>query len=232
MNKLSINRTNLSAVFWATVFSSTGDQKSPEWKKLESTLPDLDLNRIQASYNTGSISQATAFCLFSLSKYFKPKTIAEVGTFIGKSTLSIASGMNQGEESRIYTCDSSNDIELTFTSCVPIVQFRRKSSVEMFNQIQAESNKIDMFFFDGRLTNDDLDLIAKISTSESIYAFDDFEGIEKGTINSIILFKTLLSKSHLLIYPPETQTLVALGQRTRSLLGVAIPMKSLRFVAQ
>jgi predicted O-methyltransferase YrrM len=219
-------------MFWNAIFSSTGDSLFTEWEKLKLQLSELDLKRIEASFNTGSISQSTSLCLFSLSMYFKPRAIAEVGTFIGKSTLSLAKGMDPIASNKIFTCDSSNSIDLNFDSNISISQYKRKSSVVMFNDIIAKSEKIDMFFFDGRLTSEDLGLITKISKPESIYAFDDFEGVEKGTINSIMLFNNLLSKSHLLIYPPDNRTLVEFNQSGRSLLGVALPINSLRFVAQ
>ena len=50
---------------------------------------------MKADYNTGSISFAGSWSLYSWSKYFEPCKIVEVGTFIGKSTWSMAKALDE-----------------------------------------------------------------------------------------------------------------------------------------
>ena len=53
-------------------------------------IDSLDNLRDQSSYNTGSISSTTAWLLYSTTLFFKPEKILEIGSFIGKSTFSMA----------------------------------------------------------------------------------------------------------------------------------------------
>ena len=53
--------------------------------KLFSELLNLEKLRKKADYNTGTISNAAAWCLYCIVKYFSPKNIMEIGTFIGKA---------------------------------------------------------------------------------------------------------------------------------------------------
>lgn len=51
------------------------------------------------------------------------------------------------------------------------------------------SNKgnIDTFFIDGRLNNVDIDKISSLKTVDAIFILDDFDGVEKGVLNAVLL---------------------------------------------
>ena len=168
----------------------------------------LEELRQQADYNTGSISAAACWSLLSLAVFFKPQTIFEVGTFIGKSTFSLLKGMQLSgvKNHRIYTCDFSNDIVLPFGDDGEVVQFRRQSSTQMLSELSIRNLQCDLLALDGRLQQDDFQYLSKLLHDNSIILLDDFEGVEKGVSNAFALMNSL-QRTHNLIYPPERDTL-------------------------
>jgi hypothetical protein len=72
-------------------------------------------------------------------------------------------------------------------------------------------------YLDGRLQQSDLELFHKIVHDQTVFVFDDFEGIEKGVVNAM----RLDGANRLLIYPRE-------GRKT----AVSLPLTLLQFVPQ
>jgi len=213
MNTLRFNRRQISGLFWDVM-----DEHSPPSFDLPHA-DHFDQLRQSADYNTGSLTRDDMADLISIASYFKPKILAEVGTFIGRSTYALAVG--SGSDALIYTCDASNDIPLPDmpTDSATVIRNPRSSSVEMFNRMLADgyANRIDLFFIDGRLTEADLILINKLSHERTVLVLDDFEGIEKGVDNAMLLG----NQSHLLIYP-----------RTEGKTALLIPVALLQLTAQ
>ena len=211
MNTLRFNRRQISGLFWKCL-TGTNDIPLP---------PDshFDQLRQSADYNTGSLTRDDMVDLISIASYFKPKILAEVGTFIGRSTYALAVG--SGSDAQIYTCDASNDIPLPElpTRSATVIRNPRSSSVEMFNRMLADgmAKQVDLFFIDGRLTEADLILINQLSHERTVLVLDDFEGIEKGVDNAMLLG----NQSHLLIYP-----------RTEGKTALLVPVKLLQLTAQ
>lgn len=215
MNTLRFNRRQISGLFWQLL-----DQvdRSRFWP----VPADHHFDRLRASadYNTGSLTRNDMMDLILICSYFRPKILAEVGTFIGRSTYALAVG--SGSDALIYTCDASNDIPLPDMppDAAKVIRNPRSSSVEMFNRMLADgyANRVDLFFIDGRLTEADLILMNQLSHGQSILVLDDFEGIEKGVDNAMLLG----NQNHLLIYPrvPEGKT------------ALLVPVKLLQLTAQ
>lgn len=227
MQPVPISRRQLSPIVWDLIFQSTWTYRDYMHSDFYRELNALEHLRRHADYNTGSISSAACWSLLSVTYYFKPQTIVEVGTFIGKSTLSLLTGMRLGAvpNPRIYTCDFSNDIELPFGAGGEVVQFRRQSSTQMLSQLSASQFRCDLLAIDGRLQQEDFQYLSKILHAKSIIVVDDFEGVEKGVANASLLMNSL-QPTHNLIYPPANSLL-----RKYSLLGdctiaLAIPRTS------
>lgn len=193
METLRINRTHLSRLFWDTVLESTAEQPRNEFFE---QLRGLERLREQADYNTGSVSLATGWVLYSLAQYFQPQLIAEIGTFIGRSTLALHRGAPDAE---MHTCDNSNDIELGLG--VRVKQYPKQSSVEMFSALRSAEKKVDLLHIDGRLNDHDLQVLPPTQ----MFALDDFEGNEKGVANLIKLAG--IEDGYQVIYPPDRLTL-------------------------
>jgi Protein of unknown function DUF115 len=153
--------------------------------------------RERARFNTGTIPFETAVYLRALSRFYQPEVIAEVGTFIGTSTLALA------PQRVIYTCDSSND-------CVPstesIITHPYQTSAQMLREIQEP---VDFFFFDGRLKPDDLPEIKRLMHDRTVFVFDDYAGNKKGVANVHLLAP--LIPTHTLIPPADGPSTLAVG---------------------
>jgi hypothetical protein len=76
---------------------------------------------------------------------------------------------------------------------------------------------VDLMYLDGRLQDGDFEYFPKIIHDQTIFVFDDFEGIEKGTVNAM----RLESGTRVLIYPREDRK-----------TAVSLPFTMLHFVAQ
>lgn len=227
--KVNLSSRLLTEVFWSVVFQNDEErlaQKDALFRRL-TRLEDL---RTAAEHNTGSISPAAAWCLYSLVRYFRPRRIIEVGTFIGKSTIAMAAAMDdQQAPGQIFTCDVRNAIPLPWEGRARIHQFQKTGSGEMFKTIDAPC---DMVFLDGRLKTQDLQLLDPLITHETFFVLDDFEGMEKGVINLTQLMGLEKLRSHFLLYPPSTRWLVERGYTSHSLTAVLLPVSWFGFTRQ
>ena len=200
------------------------------------TVKQLDELRKQSDYNTGSISSSTSWLLFSIVLYFKPKIIVEVGSFIGKSTISmgLAADLNfKDNQCEIYCCDQSNKIIFPKFTTTPIKQFHKTTSTEMIKSFTSEK-KFDIMHLDGRLQKVDYDLLKNNITENTIFILDDFEGIEKGVSNFLNLINNLLisRKSHLLINPINNEIISKYDLVEKSSTAVLLPTKYILFTYQ
>lgn len=185
--------------FWDASLGFLQPQDLPE---LVSHIATCEPRRAKARYNTGTIPFESAAYLRALCRFYKPKVIAEIGTFIGTSTYAMQA------ERVIYTCDRSND-------CLPssgaVITHPYRSATEMLKEIQEP---VDLFFFDGRLQAQDLPHIERLSHPGTVYVFDDYHGTKKGVFNFRILAPSI--PKHTLITPAGG----------RSTLAVALPYLS------
>lgn len=227
--KVKLSSRLLTEVFWSIIFQRD-EERVAEKEALFQRLNRLDDLRATADYNTGSISPVAAWSLYSLVRHFKPKRIIEVGTFIGKSTISMAAALDdQKTPGRIFTCDASNSITLPWDGETSIEQFPNTLSGDMFKEIDAPC---DMVFLDGRLKKADLELLEPLVTEETLFVLDDFEGMEKGVINLTQLVGVEKLKKHFLLYPPSTQWLAQRGYTSHSVTAVLLPISSFVFAKQ
>ncbi len=212
MKPVQIGRQRFSEFFWNMV-----DEKVNEvpWDKLEAMAESRQRYRLTADYNTGSVSVGDAAELYRLVKFFSPEIIAEVGTFIGTSTMAMYMA---DEYFRIYTCDMSNDIPALFEDADEVIKyFPKTSSTQMFKQMAETELGIDLLYLDGRVQEEDFQYFPKIIHDQTIFVFDDFEGIEKGVVNAM----RLNGANRILIYPRE-------GKKT----AISLPFTLLQFVPQ
>ena len=233
MEKILLNRTRLSRLVWDYILDSSFFSHWANREKILRSATELESLRVQASYNTGSISSGACWVLYSLSRYLKPQVVAEVGTFIGKSTNSIAQGMEDGgvESGSIFTCDLSNDIKLQISSAVSVRQFPMRDSAYMFGQMASEGIRANLLFVDGRLQDQDFALLGSVIHEETVIALDDFEGVEKGVANAMALMGSL-QKTHALIYPPTDSSLAEHGFLDGCKVALIIPMRLFAFSNQ
>ena len=137
---------------------------------------------------TGSMSPEATKLLWLLGRYFSPKVIVEVGTYIGRSTAALYMGARPSVE-KLYTCDATFDAwdPGHLASAGEIEYFGKTTSTQMFEQLVSRGVKADLFFLDGRLQDADLNLLPSMTHTKTVFVLDDFEGLEKGIINGIKL---------------------------------------------
>lgn len=230
MNKFRLSSRLFSYVFWDSILSNT-EINDGRREKLFSDLSSLEQLRKKADYNTGSISNATAWCLYSLVKYFAPKKIMEVGTFIGKSSWSMAKAQDDLhiDNGYLVTCDLSNDITIPWSGKTKFKQYRKQSSTEMLNN---EKVSPDLISLDGRIQDNDLKIFEQLINQQTIILLDDFEGVEKGVVNYTKLKTITKLKTHFLIYPCERSKLLELGENSHSTTAVMLPTNLIDLAAQ
>lgn len=166
-----------------------------------------------AKYNTGTIPIETALLLRGLTTYYRPKVIAEVGTFIGTSTYALEAAHV------LYTCDRDNNC-LAADPARHIVVNPFLTSTQMFQRMLNDGfeRRVDLFFLDGRLTHEDLPLIQRLGHARTVFALDDcsqVRGANKG-LHNLALLKPLLP-DHAIIGPHQ-------GYHGRSTLGALVPL--------
>ena len=102
----------------------------------------------------------------------------------------------------------------------------------MFTAIKDSGLKIDVLALDGRLTPEDLALVQLVIHNKTIVAMDDFEGIEKGVSNAMLLTTSAYFRNHLLIFPPLLDSLNNLGFISGCTTALLIPATLVAYTAQ
>jgi predicted O-methyltransferase YrrM len=227
MNELLLSEAMISRAFWTELRSTS---RADEAARDVGSIVFPHAQRVAQSFptQTGSISQTSAELIWLMARYFQPKRIAEVGTFIGRSTLSLYQGARPSLE-MLNTCDYSYDTWRApeGDAASKIRYFAKTPSQVMFQTLVAEGHKIDLFLLDGRIGKEDLDLIEKIATPSSVFIVDDFEGVEKGVSN---VFHLREKFRELILLTPDAEQ--KNGWNESHSLAVLIPMANIRITRQ
>jgi predicted O-methyltransferase YrrM len=193
---LNVNRKRLSRAIWDTLFADLPDLP---WHVIE------DLEKLDPARRTGSTNHASLIALWAVIRHFRPKVVAEIGTYIGKSTFVLAR-----EGADVHTCDMTHDFKLPLTTS--ITQYH-SSSTEMLAKLDGN---IDLLHLDGRLQPDDKPHLERLFTPNTVITLDDFEGIEKGVWNAMQIDLS----QRILVYPPERELTerYAVGDATTAII--------------
>ena len=230
MNTINLSVRIISEIFWKIIFSEDELITSSIKTKLFDDLINLEKLRGQADYNTGSIGLTQAYSLYLFLKHFKPEKIIEVGTFIGRSTLSMANAVDTYSDiGEIHTCDMSNNILLPWKGKTNIKQYPNTKSLEMLKELNGE---FDLIFLDGRISDEELELLENLISQKTIIILDDFEGMEKGVMNLTKLRKLQKLNNHFQINPPTEEFLKSYQFKTHSLMAALVPINLFRFTNQ
>lgn len=164
MNIFAVPRRHLSTAFWRAIEDAAQEYLVPRFEK---------------SSDSRVMALEDARRLYSVVKYFAPHTIVEIGA--GRSTHALRSA---APHAKIYTCDRD------YTPPPHLdVQHSSLESYQMLANL-ADDFPVDMFVFDARLSLSDRNEIQRLGVSDStVMVFDDFEGIEKGVHNAMMLLK-------------------------------------------
>ena len=228
-----LNRSQFSDCFWTSIFDN-GVWLQKEIENYHTHNYSLvEKRRAVADFNTGSISFATTVALSQAIVYFKPRVIAEVGTFIGRSTMAMAHAgfISNVFDLNIHTCDLSNAIDIDVSNFCKLTQYKKTSSASMLQSLDREDIQVDAFVIDGRLDDESVDLIKAVSSKRWVIFLDDFEGNEKGVVNADSLLGKLDSNP-VLVYPPPPELLRRYSIVGRSSLAAIIPVNLIELTNQ
>jgi predicted O-methyltransferase YrrM len=230
MRPFNLSVRLFTQIFWQAVLENSARRWSQR-QDLFREIEGLEALRAGADYNTGSISAAASWCLYSVVRHFQLSRVLEVGTFIGRSTWSIATAIDHegAAKGEIHTCDMSNAIDIPYRGATRITQYKKTSSTDMLGRL---SGPFDFVHLDGRLTDKDGPLLAKLLSPEAIVALDDFEGVEKGVANLMYMRSVGLLPQHFLVYPTPASLLEKLGFSDVSLTAILVPTSLIRLTAQ
>jgi len=152
--------------FWASVLRTALEVS--ERVPIAPLMKAAEKHRWKCDYNTGSIAADEALYLAAIAQMLQAKVIIEVGTFIGTSTMALASA---DSVEAIYTCDSSND-------CLPsggvIHTFPKQTSTVMLSALVKRQVRADLCFFDGHLSDKDAELLLRLTGPDTVFTFHDY----------------------------------------------------------
>lgn len=222
---LHLSEAMIARSFWLELHASLVDTRATE--EAERILVQSRAIEARFPSRTGSISLHSIKTIWLLAHYFQPSIIAEVGTYIGRSTLAMARGA-QPSLGAIFTCDMTFDCwsAPNAEEAEKIRYFGKTSSTDMLRALSGQTN-VDMFLLDGRLQPEDLSLIGSLRHDRSVFLIDDFEGVEKGIDNALKLraaFNDLI-----LLAPPST---LSEGWSSSHCMAVMLPSKLIQLSRQ
>jgi predicted O-methyltransferase YrrM len=166
---------------------------------------ELDAIRREFSEKIGNTPCSTSVedCLFlyTLIRFFKPKTILEIGTFVGSTLFSIVRACeNNGTDYKIYTIDLENNLTFPFTS-------QQKSHITFFHEhsdksLSRISDQLDFVFSDADLTVESASILSKLVKSSTVFATHDFvPPFDKGITSLLNMFIGTCLRSNDIIVP-------------------------------
>ena len=229
-----LNPTVMSSVVWNDLLADLDLEMPTVAARLAQAWQACEATRGRMAYNTGSISPSTGLALYALARRLAPRAVFEIGTFIGKSTVAMAMGLEDAgvRDGVIHTCDGSNDFHLAHAGPTRVVGYPRKTSTQALGEVAGQGAQFDLFHFDGRVADADLALLARVAKPNAVYAIDDYEGSEKGVANVALLRAQPQLRGHILAYPPDRELLARFGVHSHCLTAVLLPATSFGFTSQ
>ncbi|MCX6351136.1 MAG: class I SAM-dependent methyltransferase [Bacteroidetes bacterium] len=137
---------------------------------------------------TSAISEKTGSLLFRLVKHFKPKTLLELGTNAGVSTMFLAVALKGNEEGvKFYTIEKNPDLwQVVFDNYshkknlilgMPEIKFIKGDFKDRLPEVLNEIDTLDFVFIDGDHTKIGMlnyfNQCAAKASEKSVFVFDD-----------------------------------------------------------
>ena len=169
--------------------------------------------------DSGTISVPDAKLLYLLVRYFKPKVIFEIGTWIGTSSMVMAEAMKKNNnDGHIYTCDANTFFAVDYLYQDVITTIKAYSDVAL-DSIPTDT-KVDFVFADGELTFATIKKLKPILHKDAIVSTHDFTlPAQKGVLNLLRMqLASFFSYSYILPQNIDNQSYNsgALGMLTKN----------------
>jgi len=229
---MQISNAALSRVVWQTLLDEAAYRSKYARADFFMKVDSLEALRLQSPISTGSIPASSAWLLYCSVLCFKPSRIIEIGTFIGKSTMSMALGADAGlTPCEIHTCDSKNDFPLPDLARTPIIHYRKTTSEAMLRTLCQEDpvRPVDFVNIDGHVRAGDVPYLRELLSADAVIALDDFHGVAKGISNLVKLKESNLAPNHVLVYPCPADLLATQDLHDASSVALLVPAQRVRF---
>jgi predicted O-methyltransferase YrrM len=139
----------------------------------------LNFVRVASIVKNSAVSERCGMVLFRLVEYFKPKTILELGTSVGISTIYLAMANRDSKVITLEGCATKSEqaaANFNEMKLENIVQHIGRFDV-VLPQLINETPQADLVFIDGNHTYEatisNFNALLKISHPETIFVFDD-----------------------------------------------------------
>lgn len=136
-------------------------------------------------FDSGTISVPDARLLYILVRALKPKTIFEIGTWIGTSAMVMAEAVRANHNGgHVYTCDANSYYSLDSSYDDVITTIHAYSDQAL--QELPDGREIDFVFADGELTFATIKILKRKLANTAVISTHDFLlPAEKGVLNLV-----------------------------------------------
>lgn len=190
-----------------------------------------DIRRANDGKVAGNISETDARLLYNIVLYQRPKTIFEIGTWIGTSSMVMADALKVADlaDAKIYTCDKNNYYCLSSEFDERIVRINQFSDEAI--DLVPDDRKIDMVFADGELTVPTLKkLLPRLSDEVILVTHDYTLPGEKGVSNLIRIQMKCRGRFVYVLPSKEDKCITSIGLLLPKTIAVKFEITSYRQV--
>lgn len=187
----------------------------------ESKDPRLVGIRRRTSGNVaGTTPFADALYLYLLVRELNPKTIFEIGTWVGTSALFMAEAMKRNGGGCIYTCDDSYYYILP-AEYDQYVTYLPGHSDAILKQLSDQGKQFDLVFVDGIMTRKTRALLRETTHTQTAFAIHDFLLPDDKGIRAFLMLPS--RKNYSLFIPQPFSPGIEKGSVINKMTAVFIP---------
>jgi hypothetical protein len=158
--------------------------------------------RIAADGKTaGTVDMSDYRLLYGLVRFFKPRNIFEIGTWIGTSAMIMSEAVIKNGHGHVYTCDRNSHYSLPgkYDDIITKVNEFSDTAIDHF----PGNERIDFIFADGSLNSSTVKKLINRSNERVIFVTHDYQTPdEKGVLN-LILFLHFSNYRYEIVLPEK-----------------------------
>ncbi len=128
----------------------------------------------QAATRPCSTGQPDCLYLASLVRFFQPKHILEIGTFIGTTAQILGSQCRRNGQGHVVTVDMDQSNCTLPEWCTGLIETVEAKSSEALARFRDESRRFDFVFIDANITAEDMRVLDELTTDDAVLVTHDF----------------------------------------------------------